>query len=103
MALTAGSVTVDGNGNTSGSGLALALYNAKLAADPDAAWFAQYATADQSTVRQIRLVMKQRWAAESQGMATAIVAAITTDAVVSVAANAFGSGIPASPVNLGVD
>lgn len=89
MALVAGSVTVDDDGNETGSGLALDLYQAELDA------FLVLVTELGVPSHPLTVAGRKSFAAKANSTAAAIVAAVGAGDV-RVLANALGSGVPAS-------
>ncbi len=94
MALNAGSVTVDSDGNATGSGLALDLYNA----DPDPTYLDPDTPGtgwDAGTWKTMIVAARQRFAAKYTAQAAVLVAAVGA-ADVRVAVGAIDSGIPST-------
>lgn len=78
MSLVGGTVTVAGDGSHSGSGLALALFDAIVASPAFATYLGGAAPAD-------KLKVKQAWGELSQALATSLVTYLTSNAVVDLA------------------
>lgn len=91
MSLVAGTVTINPNGTYTGTGLAKTLMDAKVTS-----WDAS------PLPLPIRLTMYEAYRREAEATASALVAFITANAVVSVAvpANAIDPGIPSAPRTL---
>lgn len=89
MALSAGTVSVDDDGTATGSGLALALYNAKVGG-LRAAFLAD-----------VKWVPYRRVVADEAALeAAAIVSHFQANGVAVATANSLASGVPSSPVLL---
>ena len=88
MSLTVGSVSVDEDGVRTGSGYALALYDSMVSYIED--------RNDETPSVEQKLAIAEYVNAQAGTLLTYVV----VNAVVTVPANAFGSGIPAAPVVL---
>lgn len=112
--LTAGSVSIGPTypGAVTGSGLALALFNAEQAglaaggapmyASDSAfdAWIAQFPEASREPHRASYVAIKKTNAARATAYASAIVAHFQSNAVAVAGVNSLASGVPSSPVTL---
>jgi hypothetical protein len=95
MPLTIGSVTVDGEGGHTGSGLTKRLVDATLATP---AMAAMLATDGLTTAQKIEIIEAQ--AAYSQAQATAIIEEIQANAVVTVTIGTGDAGLQRLPASL---
>ena len=102
MAMNAGSVTLDGDGNPTGTGLARELYDAWIAKvsfpDPD-----DYPEADRPKVIAAIVAGKGGLADQCDAFASAVVAHITTNAAVTIKVDTGDAGLQRLPANLAED